>query len=166
MSQFYLSCLAAVRARKRALFMAEQLALQEFFRQTHGIDSDKRFLFSFAPVVNGASEDFFASSAFTEEQNRCIAAGCFLGQINGLLHLGALSDNQTIAFFDILREDLDTALEPLPFQRFPHNEGDMIRLEGPGDEIVSPFFHRLDRTFHSSVSRYHHDRSIILSLAK
>jgi hypothetical protein len=67
MGQFDLARLAPVRAGKRALFMTEQLALQEFFRQTYGVDSDKRSIFSFTPVVNGASEDFFPGAAFTEK---------------------------------------------------------------------------------------------------
>src|SRR5262245_20188770 len=67
MGQFDLARLATVCAGKRALFMAEQFALQELFRQTHGVNSDKGSIPSFTPVVNGASEDLFAGAAFTEK---------------------------------------------------------------------------------------------------
>ena len=166
MSQFDLARLTPVRAGKRALFMAEQFALQEFFRQTHRIDSDKRPIFSFTPVVNGASEDLFAGSAFAEEQDRRTAAGCLLRQINGLLHLGALADNQTIAFFDFLRENLYTALEPLLLQRFRTTRVRWSGSKGLVDGIVSPFLHRLHRPLHRSIRRYHHHRSIVFPLAK
>src|SRR5215831_16451445 len=116
--------------------------------------------------MNGPSEDLFTSSTFAKKQNRRATAGCLLGQLYGLLHLGALSDNQMIALFDLLREDFDTTLEPLPLESFPHHERDMVRLKGPGDEIVGPFFHRLHRPLHRSVRRYHDHGSIILSLAK
>src|SRR5262245_16473898 len=82
--------------------------------------------------MNGTGEDFFAGSAFTEKQNCCTAASRFLGQINGLLHLGALSDNQTISLFELFREDFDTALKALLLQRSPRHQGEVIRLQGPG----------------------------------
>ena len=80
MGQFYLTGLTPVRAGKRPLFMAEQFALQEFLRQTHRVDSDKGPIFSFTPVVNGPSKDFFAGSAFAEEQDRCTAAAAFFAR--------------------------------------------------------------------------------------
>src|SRR5262249_42769754 len=40
LGQFYLARLTSVGASKRALFLAESFALQEFSRQPHRIDSD------------------------------------------------------------------------------------------------------------------------------
>ena len=38
-----------------------------------------------------------------------------------------------MALFDFLREDFDTAVKALLLlQRFPHHQGEVIRLQGPG----------------------------------
>src|SRR5262245_1542811 len=121
MSKLYLARFAPVRSGKRTLFMTKQFALQKFFRQPHRVDCDKWPISSITPVVDGASKDLFTGAALAEKQDSCATPGGFLGQIDGRRHLGALADNQAITLCDLLGENLDAALEPLPLQRFSHD---------------------------------------------
>ena len=102
--------------------------------------------------MDRASEYLLAGAAFAEEQNGGIAGGCLSSQINGLLHLGAFTDNQLIAFAHLLGKDLDAALQPLSLQRFSHEMNDMLGFEWSGDEIVSALVHRFVTSLRASAA--------------
>jgi len=61
--ELYLAPLELVRPCKGSLFMPEQLALQQFLRQTDAVDGDKGLAPPVAPIMNGAGENFLAGPA-------------------------------------------------------------------------------------------------------
>src|SRR5262245_25085792 len=102
--------------RERALFMTEKLAFEKFLSQTYAIDSDKLFMLSFAPVVDGPRKDFFARATFAQKQHRRSAGGGLFGRLDRFSHLQALTTNQTVPLALLFAKAFKTSLEPLTLQ--------------------------------------------------
>src|SRR5208283_2333084 len=60
---------------KGALFVSEELSLDEVLRQSRAIDADKGFLRSGAQRNNGPRHQFLAGSALSTDQHRAGALG-------------------------------------------------------------------------------------------
>ncbi len=72
----------AVGAGEGALFMAEQLCLDQGFGQRRAIHGDERFAPAWGEVMQAFGDQFLAGAAFTDDQHRAIE----LGSAPGLLH--------------------------------------------------------------------------------
>ncbi len=76
-----------VRACKRALFMAEQFALQQIFGNRIAIDGHKRSLLTRTAPMDGGRRHFLAGAAFPQQEHRRVGRGHFADECKGRLHL-------------------------------------------------------------------------------
>ena len=90
---FKQAALVLVRARKRALNVAKQLAFEQSFGKRAAVDRDKRFACARGAGMDGARSQLFAGSALALNQNRAAGGGNGPDGLLQLLHGGAGADN-------------------------------------------------------------------------
>src|ERR1035438_3470547 len=74
------------RAGKCALFVAEDLAFDERFRDGRAVDRDKRTRLARAQVMQGAGHQFLACAAFAGDEHRNVGGGNLLDEAEDLAH--------------------------------------------------------------------------------
>src|SRR6185503_5020179 len=133
-------------AGKRALFIAEQLALEEIIRQGPTIHRDKRTTGSRALMVDRPCDEFLASPAFSREQHRDIAIRYHFHQAVDPLHRLALADHLIKARprFETISELLVLDRERMPLQRLIYHDGKSLAIDGLYGIVVGSTSHRLD----------------------
>jgi hypothetical protein len=112
------------------------------------------------------SEQLFSRAALSQQQHGRITRCRSPRHINGGLHFRALADNQMIPIATLFGENFDFPFQRLSFDRFANNQLDMIGIERPGDEIVRPRFHDLDRAVDRAVCGYQDHRRVVAFVAK
>ncbi|MPM72688.1 hypothetical protein SDC9_119664 [bioreactor metagenome] len=83
---------ALFRPGKRALFIAEQLRLQQIFRNGRAVYLNEGVAVPAAGVVDGLRHDLLAHAAFPENQHGAVGAGHLGGQLQRLFQGGVLTD--------------------------------------------------------------------------
>ncbi len=84
--QFEAADAALERAGECALFVTEDFAFDQRFRNRGAIDGDERLRLARAERVNGARDQFFSGAAFSRDQYRCRAGRDHLDEAEDLLH--------------------------------------------------------------------------------
>jgi hypothetical protein len=119
-------------AGERSLFMAEEFAFQEAFRDRRAIEPDVTRVAPRAGGVQRAGDQFLAGAAFAEDEHRGGGAG------HGLNQLPQLPDRRALA---------DDPREVMDFARLGAQRGVLpqqtIPLGAPGDRVQQ--FLRLER---------------------
>ena len=151
---------------ERALFVAEQLALEQALRDRCAVDRQIRFIVALAVLVNGASNQFLAGAALAGDQRRGIRAGQLADHLEHLLHRLAAADNAQVV---ILRLEQRLARDNLFHVA--------SRLECVGDDllelghvkrleqiVVRAEFHRLDRGLRRAKGGHHDHRQLSVVL--
>src|SRR4030095_7312847 len=125
-------------------FVAEEFVLHETFGNGCAIQSDKRLRASIGKVVNGASEEFLARTAFTEQENGCPGRGHALELLANRLHGGRVPDDarKAVAGGELLAEDEIFPQQFLLARGAFDEKFQMVEVNGLLDEIEGAFFHR------------------------
>ena len=131
--------------------MAEELALQQVFRQGHAVHDDERHLASLAPAVDGVSEDLLAGAALAEKQHGGHRCGRLPGDLYGLPDGRAVAQNLRGAGVQRIPKQSVGLNEPPVLQGFSDDNLEMMRIERLGKEIVRTFPHGLDSRFDGAV---------------
>ena len=78
--------------------MTKQFALQEILWNCRAVDCKKRFIGTFAVVIDRSCDQFFACAAFTGDQCGRIAGSKLPNEFENLLHRFAAPDNPDVVF--------------------------------------------------------------------
>ncbi len=91
------------RTGKCPFFMAEQLTLNEIFRQCRTVNLYKRVVVSKAVIMYGVGNQLFACSALSSYQNRCIASRNLGNHLKHFPHFIAVSNDigKAVAIFKL-----------------------------------------------------------------
>src|SRR5581483_5059315 len=106
------SLLQTYRPRERSALMAEQLALQQTFRNGGAVNGDESFRGSGAPAMNHTRGHFLSSATFSCKEHRGLATGDARQKVIHLLHSRRISD-QVIVRVDFPPEPQVLLFEPL-----------------------------------------------------
>ena len=97
-------------ARERPLFVPEQLAFQQIFRDRRAVDRQERQLAAAAVMVNRSGDQFFSRAAFTGDQGGRVGGGQLADQLENILHrVAAAHDAQVVVLRfkqRLIRDDL------------------------------------------------------------
>ena len=91
---FKQALLDSVGSAEGALFVAEQLAFNQVFRESGAVHVYERPVFSRRIVVDGARHQLFAHAALSLDQNRGIGSRNLLGLFNDPLHRTRCDDGR------------------------------------------------------------------------
>jgi hypothetical protein len=140
--------------------MAEELALQQVFRQGHAVHDDKRHLVSSAPAVDGVGEDLLAGAALTQQQDRRRRCGGLPRDLYGLPYGRTFTqDLRGMGVQSIPQEPVGLD-EPPVLQRLPDDDLEMMGVERLREEIVGALPHSLDSRFDGAVGRDDDDTQV------
>ena len=153
------------RPGEGAALVAEQLGLEEPFRNGRGVDGDERPVFSEAEPVDGLREHLLARAALPLDQDRQVRRRRALGHVEHALERLALPDDLLEARGLPGAEHLDLLLEPATVQRARHHHLELGHLERLGEEVVRPARDRLHRDLPRAVGGHHDDRRLRGQLA-
>src|SRR5271156_318953 len=134
------------RPGESAAHVAEELALEQLFRQRSAIDDDERLVLTPAPSMDLARDHVLAGAAFSREQNRGVAAGGLARGFEQALHGGTLRVEQRLlvdgeaqrAIFRGQLADMQRAIDGVL---------NLLERERLGDVVVGAGLHRLDGVF-------------------
>ena len=142
------------RPGERSAYVAEQLALEQRFRDRGAIDDDEWFSRAHAPGVNRARREFLPCAVFSEEQDgglggrhpreRLPEGSCRFGVSQDLVRPSGLLDEPPVL-----------PDETIPIERISRGEEDPLDRRGLLDEIVRSELHGLDGPFDRAVSGQH-----------
>ena len=127
---------------ERALFVAEEFALQQGVRNRRAIDRHETLGAPRRKFVQRAGEEFLAGATVAQEQNRCVGRCHFLDQAANAQHLGIAGDQVGERTWMTHRLQAPILLlqveEP---KRAVDREREQLGLEWLGEEIVRAHSH-------------------------
>ena len=147
-------------APERALFVAEQFALEKVLRDGRAIDRHELAV-ALRRAVKCLSQHLFAGAAFSKQQHGCVARSDFLDGAANLQQLGVAGHKPGKRV-----RLLHVAQAPILALQFEHpecpvdDESEHIRIKGLGKEIVSPEVDRPQRVGLVVLSRQHDDLGV------
>ena len=153
------------RPREGAPLVAEQLGLEEPFRDGRGVDGDERPVLSEAEAVDGMREHLLARAALPWIRIvRSVGAARWAMSSTRLSgsHCPMIS-SKPVALPGA--EHLDLLLESATVERARHHHLELGHLERLGEEVVRPARDRLHRDLPRAVSGHHDDRRLRRQLA-
>ena len=150
------------RAGERALFVAEQFALQKILGNRGAVDRQERLVGAAAVMVNGPRHQLLARPAFARNQHGRLRLGYLADKLEDLLHRLALADDALGMIFTVqqrliadhlahvargLESGLDQQFELGHFERLEH-------------VVVRARLHRLDGCRGRAVGGHHNDQQL------
>jgi len=130
------------------LFITEELALEQIFRDGGAVDLDHGLFSARAGRMDGISRQLLAGAALPFEQHRGARGfGDDLDQIEDLLDGGAFTIEARFrrAAALLFLEAGDLQLEAMGFERLGHHQLELVQLEGLEQIVVGARFQRLHR---------------------
>ena len=149
-------------ACKGPLFMAEQFALDQIFRNRGTVDFDKGFLRPSALAVDGTGHQFLSRTVFTHNQNPGIGRSDDADHLLEVLDRAALA-RQFIFVADLLLEEKIFLLQADHLQRMVDHQDHLFEREGLFYEIEGPKPRRLHRRFDGAVAGHDDDLNLGMS---
>jgi hypothetical protein len=151
---------------ERALFVSEQLRLEQRFGNGRAVDGDKRAFRSAAEGVQGAGEQLFAGAALPLQQHGRVGAGRTMQLLRHLAQLGIVSNDarSAAALGEFLLEQEVIGQHPALGNRALHHQQQVIRVHGLGEKVHGPFLHRRHRILDAAIRRHHHDGQLRIEL--
>ena len=146
---------ARAGSREGALFVTEELALEQCFRQRRATEGDERLAGAIPRIVNGARHQFLARSAGAVNQHGAAQAGDLARQRQDVLHAGVLCDDvvELVLLGEFLPQDLVLKLQVLHLDGPLDQQGDLLRIAGFDDVLESALLEGGDRGIHRGVCR-------------
>ena len=144
-----------MRAGERSFLVPEQLALNQFPRQTGAVHGHQRLPRPRAELMQGPGDQLLAGAAFPGDEHGGLGRRDLAHRLQNLLHRRRFADDifQPVFFVQLLPQRLVFNLERLMPQRPGNPHFQLVNLHPPfGNVVVGPVFHRLHRDFLRAVS--------------
>ena len=160
--------LATVRPRERALFVAEQLGLDQRVGDGAAVDADERTVAPPALVMDGAGDELFARARLALDENRERGARYLADPLDHGLDLGAAADEgaERIGLHELRLEVVDLGEQRLPLDRATDLEFERRRIGRLREVIVGAELHRFDGRTQVVDPRQHDHRRAPRHLAR
>ena len=139
-----------VRAGERSLLVPEQLALDQFPRQTGAVHRHQRLPRPRAELMNRPRDQLFAGATFSGDEHRRLRRRDLAHRLQHLLHGRRFADDifQPVFSVELLPQRLVFNFKRLMAQRPANPHFQLVNLHPPfGDVVVGPAFHRFHRNF-------------------
>ena len=146
-------------AGEGALFVAEQLRLDQFRWDRRHVDGDERAVLPVSETVDGFRHQFLAGAGFAENQNRQVVLEEAGDHPVDVLHRRAAPD-QRQAF--LVHRGFDR-LDILRFQRLPDHLDQFVEVERLGQIFEGPGFRRPYRCIQRVLGGDDDDRDVRVS---
>src|SRR5690606_37609625 len=159
--------LVAVGARERALDVAEQLGLEQVFRDCAAVERHERGVTAIALAVDEARDELLAGSALAGDQHGRRVACDLRGNLERARHGGRLRDDLAVASLDadFLAQARDFAAQRLTLLGLLEREHELVRTERLGEVVVGAALHRLDGHLDAAVGGHDDDHALAIGLA-
>src|ERR1051326_3296562 len=159
---FELSFLAILSPGKCAFFVAEELAFEQSFGQCAAMDDYERMEAPWTGFVDGAGDEFLASSAFAGDEDSRISWADGLDCVENLLHCDALANDVfgLIYFRYRLLEERVFGFSVLMAESFLYKMRDLVGIEWLGHVIVGAVFQCSDSGLDGGVAGHHNDHQV------
>ena len=144
-----------VRAGERSPLVPEQLALDQFPRQTGAMHCHQRLPRPRAELMNRPGDQLLAGAAFSGHEHRRLRRRDLAHRLQHLLHGRRFADDifQPVFLIQLLPQRLVFNFKRLMAQRPADPHFQLVNLHPSfGDVVVGPAFHRFHRHFFRAVS--------------
>ena len=145
------------RAGKRALFVSEQFAFEQIFRDRRAVDLDERAGGALRVLVNGAGDQVFSDAAFAAEQHRRVRRRDALDQREHRLHFVALRDDVGVgvAAAQLFAQRAVFLAQAARIELLADLQDEFGERKGLRHKVARADLHRLDGRFDRAVSGHH-----------
>ena len=147
------------RAGERALFVAEQRALDQLARNRRDVDGDERRLGVRRLAMQQAGEQFLAGAAFAEDQHRRGELRDLVHRFEHVLQRGARTGDEVAAagIAGRVLQRQDVAMQVLPLAGMTHQPAHHVGIGVLGEEVIGAELDGLDRAVDVGRRRGHDD---------
>src|SRR5690606_36691236 len=121
------AALARVRARERALLVAEELALDQLARNGGAVDLDEGGVLARAQPVDGAADELLAGAALPGDEHARLGGRHLVDVLKQLLHRRAGADH-LVASLELALHLFDGAAEPRRSDAVLHADQDALAV--------------------------------------
>ena len=166
MRQLELAGLARRRAGERALFVAEQLRLEQVLGDRRAVDRDKRSVGARAQRVQRSRKQLLAGAALAFEQHRRVGRRRAMQRHGDLLQLRIFADDlrRAAALRQLLLQQDVLGRQPPLRERALDHQQQMIGIDRLGEKVERAFLHRRDRVLNAAERGHHDDRQLRIEL--
>jgi hypothetical protein len=149
-------------AREGPLFVPEELALQQAFRQGSAGYGDERRVHPGAFVVDRPCEKLLSRPALALDENRRAALRHGPRQVEDLQHLLVLADHvpQLVLLLELFPQKQVLLDELVMVHDLPDRQGDVVGVERLDEIVVGPLLHRLHGGVDRRVGRHDDDQHL------
>src|SRR4051794_14625108 len=157
------AALAAIGgAGERALFVAEDLALEQGLRNRGAVDRDEREAGARAELMNRLRDELLAGTRLTGDEHRCTRRRRLLDHLVDLPHLRAVADDRAegAVLAQLAAQRLHLAHRLEPFDDLVEENLQALNVDRLGEVVVGAFLDRLDRGLDRSLRREQQRRYI------
>src|SRR6056297_1393075 len=146
---------------KRTLFMPEQFALYQFFRNSGAIDGNHWFISSLTPLVKTASHYFFSSPIVPCYKHPGISRGHLFYLLPKFFNCLAISTQiLNIINLNPRAKVQILLLKTFEFQGLINGDHNFFQRQGLLNKIKGPFLDSLDRQLNITMPRNHNHRDL------
>ncbi len=144
-----------VRAGERPLLVAENLALEQRFRNGRTVDRDKRKRRTGTELVNRLGDQLLAGAGLARNQDRGQRGGRLLDDAVDGANAGAVADDaaEGARFTQLAAQVPHFPQCVLALDRLPEQDVEPLRIDRFVQVIVGPFLDRLDRGLDGALGR-------------
>src|SRR5262249_10542327 len=142
----------ADRAGERAAHVAEELRLEQRFRNRAAVQRDEAVHAPRAALMNGARDDFLARTRFARDQDRAARRRDRLEQLEQQLHRPALADDslEAVPLFELRTQVRVLGFQPPLLERGIEHVQQLVDLKRLADEVPRAALDRFDSIFNSA----------------
>ena len=144
-------------AGERASLVTKKFALQQILRDGGAVNCDKGLVCAFAVVIDGASNQFLASTAFAGDQGGGLGSGKLADELKDLLHFLTSSNNPYIVIFRFEQRLIRNYLAHVSrgLQRAINNLFELRDIERFEEVIIRAELHGFDGGLSRAISGHH-----------
>ena len=155
-------------AGERALLVAEELGFEQRFGNRRAVDRDKRRVGALAEGVQRAREQLLAGPALALEEHRRIRRRRLLQAGEHFPERQVLADQlrRAATHRELLLQQEVLGHHPPLLERPRDEQGQMIGIDGLGEEIERALLHRRDRILDAAVGGHHDHRRVGVELLR
>ena len=149
-------------AGERPLFVAEQEALDQVFRDRAAVDGDDRHVRARPAALDEAGEEFLADAAFALDQHRDLRLRGASGQFDRRGQAGARADDidRRDAFLGLALQARDLAAQRAELHDVVEGDGEPFGPDRFDQEVGRAGAHGLDRRIDAAMTGQDDDRQI------
>ncbi len=166
MGHLELAGLAGRSAGKRPFLVAEELGLQQRFRDCGTVDRDKRAVRARTERMECPRKQFLARAALAFEEHRGVRCRGPMERDRDLLQFRILADDlgRATARRELLLEENVLGRHAPLRERTLHHQQQMIGIDRLGEKVERAVLDGLDGVLNRAVRRHHHNRELGIQL--